>query len=310
MAAPLEAMIKFRALPWILMAALTACSDGSEETPTDAAIPDAGVTREVDSGVFDASMAPGPDSGVPDAGSETTARILEVYYGLDMLPLLANVLCMGPVAGQDGVPVTFSVQLEGTSVAPEDFAVETATGQRVTPDCATLAPATEPLERRTVLLTGTFGTPEAQLRAVEVVGVLEDLDGNEISGLRSEDVTPLEGGPGLVLAERYLPSNPGIGNECPTGTTQVVQLVWGGGVTGPAGAPLGEAQRLGVSVGLENGSSVQPISLADDDPDNFVYACLDATSPAIDVRVAAGLFHDPGDDANPATSVTVIDRTP
>jgi hypothetical protein len=180
----------------------------------------------------------------------------------------------------------------------------------VTPDCATLAPAIEPLELRTVLLTGTFGTPEAQPRAVEVVGVLEDLAANEITGLRSENVTRLEDGPGLVLAERYLPTNPGLNSECPNGTAQVVQLVWGGGVTGPAGAPLGEEQRLGVSVRLEDGITVQPIALADDDPDNYVYACLDAASPAAEVSVAAGLFHDPGDDANPATAAIVIDRSP
>jgi hypothetical protein len=250
------------------------------------------------------------DVGLPDAGSDTMPRILSVYYGLDELPLAASLLCGAVVAGQDGVPVTFSVQLDGATVAPEDFVVETATGARVTPDCATLAPATEPLELRTVLLTGTFGTAGAQLRAVEVVGMLDDLDGNGITGLRSEDVTPLEDGPSLVLAERYLPTNPGIDGECPTGTAQVVQLVWGGGVTGPAGATLGEPQRLGVFVRLADGNTVQPIALADDDPDNYVYACLDAASPAIEISVAAGLFHDPGDDANPATSAPVLDRTP
>ena len=41
-----------------------------------------------------------------------------------------------------------------------------------------------------------------------------------------------------------------------------------------------------------------------------VYACLDAASPAIEISVAAGLFHDPGDDANPSTSAPVLDRTP
>lgn len=250
------------------------------------------------------------DVGLPDEGSDTMARILAVYYGLDELPLAASLLCGAVVAGQDGVPVTFSVQLDGATVSPEDFVVETATGARVTPDCATLAPAIEPLELRTVLLTGTFGTAGAQLRAVEVVGVLDDLDGNGITGLRSEDVTPLEDGPSLVLAERYLPTNPGIDGECPTGTAQVVQLVWGGGVTGPAGATLGEPQRLGVLVRLADGSTVQPIALGDDDPDNYVYACLDAASPAIEISVAAGLFHDPGDDANPATSAPVLDRTP
>lgn len=250
------------------------------------------------------------DNGGADAADRGgEGGILSVYYGLDALPAAANLLCGGAVAGQDGVPVTFSVQLVADSVAPEDFAVETASGSLVVPDCATLAPATEPLELRTVLLTGNFGTPEEQPRAVEVVGVLQDVDGNELTGLRSEDVTPLEDGPSLVLAERYLPSNPGVGGECPPGSTQVVQLVWTGGVTGPAGSPLEEPQRTGVSVLLEDGSTVVPVELADDDPDNFVYACLDAASPAVEVNVASGLFHDPGDDPNPATSAAVLDRT-
>ena len=205
--------------------------------------------------------------------------------------------------------MTFSVQLDGASVDPSDFIVETATGERVTPDCATLRPANEALELRTVLLTGTFGTPDSQPRAVEVVGVLQELNGAEFGGLRFEDVTPLEAGPDLVLAERYLPDNPGIGGECPSDSAQVVQLVWGGGVSGPARTALGEPQRLGVSIRLEDGTVVQPTALVDDDPDNFVIACLDASSPAVEASVAPGLFHDPGDDANPATTVTVTDRT-
>lgn len=294
-------------LPSIVLALTALVGCDSSNDALDGAIPDAG-SDVLDSDVADSGSAV-DDADLSDAGSDAMARILSVYYGLDELTRAANLLCASPVAGLDGVPVTFSVQLDGATIAPGDFAVETDTGERVTPDCATLAPATEPLELRTVLLAGTFGTPEAQPRAVEVVGVLQDLDGNEITDLQSEDVTPLEDGPGLVLAERYLPTNPGIDGECPAGTAQVVQLVWGGGVTGPDGIPLGEPQRLGVSVRLEDGNAVEPIALADDDPDNFVYACLDAASPAIEVTVLAGLFHDPGDDANPATSAPVVDRT-
>jgi hypothetical protein len=127
---------------------------------------------------FAAWADPGSDAGTSDEGP----RILEFYYGLDMLPSLASLLCMTNVAGQDGAPVTFSVQLDGASVAPSDFIVETATGERVTPDCATLRPADEVLELRTVLLTGTFGTPDSQPRAVEVVGVLQELNGAEFGG--------------------------------------------------------------------------------------------------------------------------------
>jgi len=201
------------------------------------------------------------------------------------------------------------VQIDSTSLAPEDFAVETSTGELVTPDCATLEPASEPLERRTVLLTGNFGTDDDPFLAVEVVGDLRDVDGNVLTGLRSEDIAPFWMGPTLVLAERYLPDNPGLDGDYPAGTEQVVQLVWAGGVTAPNGAPLGEVQRLAVSVRLEDGSTVPPIELRDDnDQDNFVYACLDEASPAVEVSVAdTGFFCDPVNDPNPATSATVVD---
>ncbi|MDE3015277.1 MAG: hypothetical protein OXU33_14515, partial [Gemmatimonadota bacterium] len=56
------------------------------------------------------------DVGLPDAGSDTMPRILAVYYGLDELPMAASLLCGTVVAGQDGVPVTFSAQLDGATV--------------------------------------------------------------------------------------------------------------------------------------------------------------------------------------------------
>ena len=82
---------------------------------------------------------------------------------------------------------------------------------------------------------------------------------------------------------------------------------WEGGVTGPDNAALGEDQRLGTFVVLENGYTVNPIALVDDDPDNHVLACLAEDSPAQLVAVLAGLFHDPGDIANPATDIEVTE---
>lgn len=204
------------------------------------------------------------------------------------------------------MPVVFSVRLNANTVSADVFAVETASGEVVTPLCATLGPALEPLERRTVLLAGPFGTPDAQPRAVQVVGALEDVQGNSLQGLRSERVTLLEAGPSLVLAERFDVDAPGLAGECPEGSEQVVQLTWEGGVSGPQGADLGESQRAGVRVTLDSGEQVTPVALADDDPDNHVHACLDVVSPARSVTVDAGLFHDPGDDPNPETSIDVV----
>ncbi|MBQ13812.1 MAG: hypothetical protein CMQ17_05365 [Gammaproteobacteria bacterium] len=213
---------------------------------------------------------------------------------------------MQPVGGQDGMPVTFSVQINSETVFPTAFAVETSSGEFVTPVCATLRPAMELLEQRTVLLIGPFSPEDSLPLSVEIVEQLEDIEGNSLLGLRGEKVTPLAAGPSLVFAERFGPSASGLEGECPEETAQAVLLTWEGGVTGPQGADLAEAQRTAMSVLLENGDRVHPLILGDDDPDNHVIACLAETSPAVSVSVIAGFFHDPGDDANPATSVDVI----
>ena len=243
-----------------------------------------------------------------DTGQLQNASILSAYYGLDQLPFAASILCGFNVAGDDGMPVVFSTQLQVDSVVPESFLVIRSDGESVVPNCATLNPANEPLELRTVLLTGNFSTfGETPLR-VEVTGPLLTFDGNSLFGVSTEDITPLEDGPRVVLAERFAPDTNGLAGECPDDTTQVVQLTWEGGVTGPASARLGDDQRLGTWVLLEDGAKVNPIALVDDDPDNHVLACLAEDSPAQSVEVHAGLFHDPGDVANPATQVEVTDE--
>ena len=242
-----------------------------------------------------------------DASQTQNSSILSAYHGLDQLPLVASVLCGFNVAGDDGMPVVFSTQLNVDSVDPESFLVTRSDGEVVVPNCATLHPADEPLELRTVLLTGDFGTfGETPLR-VEVTGPLLTIGGESLLGLSTEDITPLEDGPRVVLAERFTPETPGLAGECPDGTAQVVQLTWEGGVTGPSNAELGEDQRLGTLVLLEDGTTVNPVALVDDDPDNHVLACLAEESPAQSVEVHAGLFHDPGDIANPATEIEVTD---
>ena len=233
--------------------------------------------------------------------------ILSAYHGLDELPFPANLLCGFNVAGDDGMPVVFSTQLQVDSVVPESFLVVRSDGESVVPNCATLNPAVEPLEMRTVLLTGDFGTfGETPLR-VEVTGPVFTIDGESLLGLSTEDITPLEEGPSSRSRRTLRTRHQRLAGECPNGTSQVVQLTWEGGVSGPANAPLGEDQRLGTRVLLEDGTMVYPIALVDDDPDNHVLACLAEDSPAQWVGVEGGLFHDPGDIANPATHADVID---
>ena len=79
--------------------------------------------------------------------SEIEVRILSAYHGLDPLPPRATRLCgLPPANGQDGMPVIFSVQINGDTVSPTAFAVEISSGEIVTPLCATLRPALESLE--------------------------------------------------------------------------------------------------------------------------------------------------------------------
>ena len=241
----------------------------------------------------------------PDKADRDSPRILAAYHGLDELPDAVSLICAADVAGADGMPVVFSVQIDHQSVTPDAFSVETSEGEVVTPLCATLAPAIEPLERRTVLLAGAFGSSDKWPTAVEVVGDLRAADGHPLVGLRTDRVSPLAAGPSLVFAERFEPDTIGLAGECPAGTRQVVQMTWDGGVHGAGHLPLGEPQRLGTTVTLEDGRQVQPIALADDDPDNHVHACLDQVASAQTVSIAADLFEDPGGDLNLETQVVV-----
>ena len=201
-----------------------------------------------------------PEDG--DTSQTQNYSILSAYHGLDELPAVASLLCGFNVAGDDGMPVVFSTQLQIDSVVPESFLVMRSDGESVVPNCATLHPADEPLEQRTVLLTGDFGTFGETPMRVEVIGPLLAFDGESLLGVSTEDITPLEDGPRVVLAERFAPDTNGLAGECPDGTTQVVQLTWQGGVTGPANAALGEDQRLGTLVLLEDGTTVNPLTLS------------------------------------------------
>jgi hypothetical protein len=51
---------------------------------------------------------------------------------------------------------------------------------------------------------------------------------------------------------------------------------------------------------------VAPIELADhEDPDNNHVLCLDTADEPISVTFPEGLFTDPNEDLNPATTITV-----
>lgn len=92
-------------------------------------------------------------------------------------------VCNGTV---DLLPVTFTFPVASMPV-PEDFEVTIGTvagevNSTVTPACATLFPANEANELRTVLLVGNFTPGELGPIRITVVGnVSLDVDGQEVS---------------------------------------------------------------------------------------------------------------------------------
>ncbi len=250
------------------------------------------------------------------------ARLLSAFFGLDNgLSLRANLFCLG-ASGKDGMPVVLSRTIDPETLQPEDFQIVTRSGAVHTPHCVTLRPAQDPGELRTVLLIGEFGdASDDPPVSVHVVGDLF-ADG-ALSGDRGDDrvnfrgtqtqVTPLEAGPSLVLAE-VVPedewSTEARGTACPAGTQQIVRVTWAGGVRLPNREELGDAERelYRVSVKRGDGSSdeIVPAALADlEDRDNNHLLCLDTADPVVSVSFPAGHLVDPNGDLNPDTLIAI-----
>jgi hypothetical protein len=96
----------------------------------------------------------------PDPGVEQSAEILSAYLGavdVRFPRALENVSGSPQAVGDDGMLLVMSVQVDASTLSPEDFAITTASGAVTTPSAVTLAPADEPDELRTILLTGPWG---------------------------------------------------------------------------------------------------------------------------------------------------------
>ena len=245
------------------------------------------------------------------AADGQTARALSAFFGLDnSLPFGANVLCLG-ASGEDGMPVVLSHTVDADTLEPEDFRVVTQSGAERTPMCVTLRPANDAGELRTVLLIGEFGDagddPPVQVLVVDDL-FSDGATGGPVNfrGTQTE-VTPLDAGPSLVLAE--VVSGDGQ-SDCPDGTQQVVRVTWAGGVRRPDGDDAGDAERALYRVTVERASGshddIAPAALADlGDRDNNHLLCLDTSDPAVSVSFPGGHLVDPNQDLNPDTRVAV-----
>ena len=163
--------------------------------------------------------------------------IQSAYLGaLDVPPFLLRIVtgCRQNF-GDDGMPLVLSVQVKASSLSPEAFRVISKNGVHSTPNCATLEPATEFNELHTILLAGPIADPNDLPDRVEIIGAVEDINGNSLTGLVSPTVT-VGSSTGPALINAYLFNQLGG----PAGSSpRALQLVWNGGVTGPRGRDLG-----------------------------------------------------------------------
>jgi len=251
-----------------------------------------------------------------DASSPKTASpaLLSAFFGLDnALPFAANLLCFG-ASGDDGMPVVLSHRVSSDSVRPEQFQITTRSGQLKTPKCATLRPAGDPGERRTVLLIGEFGNADTD--PPEVVTIVKRLLSDTVTPLnfkgQSIEVTPLSEGPSMVLAESLSRDDWTVerrGTQCPSeGVRQIIRVTWNGGVRLANRDEPGDTETHLYSVTMEpeHGASyiTHPIAIAElGDNDNHHFLCLDTDDKASEVSFPSGNFIDPNRDLNPDTRV-------
>lgn len=263
------------------------------------------------------------DANLPRALEGQSAELLSAFFGLDnALPALSRLIC-GDAPGKDGMPVIFSTEIDHTTMQAGDFKVTSGSGKIGKVHCVSLLPATDAGELRTALLIGEFGDANNDPPArVEIVGHLESIDGRLDYQGASIDVTPLEPGPMLVMAQivsdREKDMGLGLqrtkGSACPAqGIAQKVRVVWAGGVTLANGDEPGDKERTLYKVTVQSAEGerreVVPAALGDlGDGDNNHILCLDTSEKPVAVAFPAGILTDPNDDLNPETSVLVKDQ--
>ena len=185
------------------------------------------------------------------------SQALSAFFGDALLPNNAFVLCPPPTqaAGFGGMPIVFSEAIDTQggfggqpfALNPALFRVKVKGSGAVVPTCATLQPAVDDTELRTVLLAGEFGFGgDNRPVRIDVVGPLRTLSGRSLKGLKIRNVDELNVGPRLVLAERFAVADGEIATSqddddafCPADQTSVVvKLTFSGGITALNGTSL------------------------------------------------------------------------
>jgi hypothetical protein len=243
------------------------------------------------------ALAVATATAVAARGAHAGGNLLSAGWGLDdALPAFPD--CPESL-GRDGLPVVLDAEVDNQTLDAADFEVELASGARRTPICATLLPAQEENEDRTVLLIGDLGSLSDPPRWVRVVGELRGEDGSVLGGAVA--VPAFESGPSLVMAEPAAIEQ----TECPQGTAAAIRLIFSGGVLSTDGDEFAAADLERFSIATLAGV-VTPIAFSDlNDFDNNLELCLATAAVALRATVAGATVIDPNGDANVESSVDV-----
>jgi hypothetical protein len=256
---------------------------------------------------------------VPEVAKTRELKILTAFFGLDNgLTRRANIIYR-KAYGKDGMPLVFSHELDPSTIDGADFKVTTKRGNVFQVEAASLLPANEEFELRTVLLIGEYGSyPDNQPVSVKVTSNLMSRTGYNYNG-HSIDVIPLEEGPILSYAEYfkidqdYPYVEKGRGCDCPKSKTNiVVKAVWSGGVRATNGDELGESELNDFKVTMVKGSDttiITPFQLADlSDNDNNIDLCIKEDGIPILLEVNENIAIDPNNDKNSKTKIKILSR--
>ncbi|MEO1175087.1 MAG: hypothetical protein AAFX94_23990, partial [Myxococcota bacterium] len=232
-------------------------------------------------------------------------NLLSAYLGgVDTLApgQLAAVSGCDQVVGDEGMPVVTEIPVDPDEpLSPRAFLVITESGQPHRPTCATLEPASDPDENRTILLTGPMGDADDLPVSVVVIGDVITVDGRNLRGAHSR-VTLKEEGTSMVLAE----AQPADAICTSLGSTAQLLLTFEGGVTGPRGAVPGADELADFTLFDAEGRAFDGLGFDDlQDGDNHLVLCVPGGVNPTRVRVEADTLFDPTNNPNPESEVPV-----
>ena len=165
---------------------------------------------------------------IPEIDKKREAKVLTAFFGLDNDLPWTSIGISWKAPNKDGMPLVFSQEIDPNTLDLLDFLIISSNGTKYIPDVATLAPANEQFELRTVLLIGNYGDyPNNEPMQLEITGELLSRSGQNYKG-QKVGVTALEKGPFLSYSEYfkidddYPYTSEGQGCDCPKDKTKLV----------------------------------------------------------------------------------------